>query len=57
MLDVKLVNEIIMICGRQHMLVKTFEKVRHEESYIVFNIKTLRCFDCRSQMSKAILTE
>ena len=46
-----------MVNGHQHLVIKTWEKMRHEESHLVFNIKTLRIFDCTVQNSKAILTE
>ena len=46
-----------MVDGQQHLVIKTWEKVRHEESYIIFNIKTIRVFDSLIQNSKAILTE
>lgn len=46
-----------MVDGQQRLVIKTWEKVRHEESFTVFNIKTIRIFDSLIQSCKAILTE
>ena len=34
-----------MLGGKQHMIIKTWEKVQHIKNKIIFHIKTLRIYD------------
>ena len=46
-----------MVNGKQHMIVKTWEKVQHTKNNIIFHIKTLRVFDNQMKEHFKTLTE
>ncbi len=43
--DIKILQKLINIEGRQQMVIKTWEKVKHLCSGLFFYIKTLRVYD------------
>ena len=55
--DMKISKEILFIDKKQHILVKTWEKLTQRETRSVCYIKTLRIYDNHNHMVKEILTE
>ena len=55
--DMKQNPEILYVNGQQMLLIKTWEKIRHNEQCLVFHIKTLRLYNSEQKLKCEILTE
>ena len=55
--DKKQNPEVLYVNGQQMLLVKTWEKIRHNEQCLVFHIKTLRLYNSEQKLKCEILTE